>query len=580
MEHNLQNKHITFVRRVARRMPRYLPFAVLILIFVGLALIQINRLKQIPLNEAADAFQKFKEINLLRNNAPRLPSDFIFEPSLSERPPKRRAIFTALFRANDAHHVKPNDADWFFTNVYLHAYTFLVDPVLRLKPDDDAEFVVMVTDMVPASYIRALLDFGARILKVPVIEIPGREKPGDKYQYLYTKLNMYRLDRVFNAILFVDVDLNFFKVSPVSLFRYVHPVSAVNETDHPHFFASTREWASGNGVFNTGVQLLIPSEFHYQALKQLALDPKKSKYGDQGLLNTYFHEKGPRPWLELPQIWNTNHLESRTQAEVTRGVGFHGKLWSECKLLSKDSFKALWPEYQTRMVTLRRLQMEKLAQAASCNTTIMPIVPQSCEMWMDRMVKTAADKIFLNIALVSYTESSNLKKDNQAIKSHRDFADFYAQASHFVIEESSSESLPRLARQLKKVFHLFDRYDWIWVLDDVVFKTPSTPMHLEINNLKSGGPHIHTFRDCDNKTSGSFIMNKDGQKKLEKYLNTFAPKFAEMSNEDIWKALLEEFTKFGGKRSLKVMQKSEWYEIDSNIHCQPYLNSAIYGERA
>ncbi|KAJ3350050.1 hypothetical protein HDU83_009917 [Entophlyctis luteolus] len=489
------------------------------------------------------------------------PEDLVFTPSLSKRPPKQRAIITALFRATDTHIPRPNDADWFFMNVYFHAFMFKHDSAVKLKPEDNTEFVVMVTNMVPQSYRNALMDFGARILEVPIVEIKGREKPGDKYQYLYTKLNLYRLEGIFKAVLFIDVDMNFFAKSPVHLFRYFHPTHS-NE---------------GNN------SLLMPSLHHFEKLMVLAQDPSASKYGDQGLLNVYFGDNGPRPWLELPSAWNANHLEARTAFEVANGLGFHGKLWSECKLLGAPSAEKLWPLWQSRIVDLRRTQIARLEaqEAGPRAVTLVPAVPKNCSMWMDALVARAAVDMFLEVAFVS-----NDATHADLVASHRKCAAANAQASHFLlpVQTSGSGSNSIIVQQLRRVDSLFERYDIVWVLENVrMVDQPLLPLHLQIAEMKKGVTQITTFRDCANGTlTGSFAIHRDGgAPKLRKFLDEFGNKFDKMSDRDVWETLLKEFTKIGGKKSLLVLDPWDgWYQMHNETSCSTYLTSEVYGERA
>ncbi|KAJ3229100.1 hypothetical protein HDU81_005655 [Chytriomyces hyalinus] len=489
-----------------------------------------------------------------------LPPSFVFEPTLDERPPKSRAVITTLFTANPFYRDGfRRDSDWFFTGAYFQAYAFLHNKATRIQPHDDAEFIVMVTDMVPKDYKAALLDFGARVLTVPVIEIEGRKKnDGDKYQYLYTKLNMFRLEPVYDAILFLDVDLSFMHRPIMNIFNYItpdhsYPTNSSTSRNRNLYFGSTPEWKRGYGAFNSGLQLLTPSEQRYQELFRLAQDPNYARYGDQGLLNQYFHPSGAQPVHLLPQPLNTHHLSDRNSTEIENAVGFHSKFWSECALLS-DASKPVWKMWQKHSVKLRGLQMRKLEKTRGYdNVTVMPAVPDTCEEWK-KVTATRAGH-FLKLAIVSFGGSL------ESIESHRRYASTYEQASHFHVSINNRGSL--LWSQLRKAAELMDRYEWVWFPHaQSTFKPAKRALHFELAEFRKGHPHIVTFGDCANASlSAGFVVSREGARKLDIFLAGFS--VLERSRDaEIWQRLVAEFTKNGGHASVKNMTQTLVYDVD------------------
>ncbi|KAJ3402311.1 hypothetical protein CcCBS67573_g02772 [Chytriomyces confervae] len=493
-----------------------------------------------------------------------LPPSFVFEPSLDERPPKSRAVITTLFTANPFYRDGfRRDSDWFFTGAYFQAYTFLHNNITRIQPHDDAEFVVMVTDMVSKDFKTALLDLGTRVLTVPVIEIEGRKKnDGDKYQYLYTKLNMFRLEPVYDAILFLDVDLSFLHKPVMNIFNYITPARSYpynsttpSRTRRLLYFGSTPEWKRGYGAFNSGLQLLTPSEQRFQELFRLAQDPNYARYGDQGLLNQYFHPSGAQPVHLLPQILNTHHLTERNSTDIESAVGFHSKFWSECRLLS-DASKPVWKMWQQHSVKLRGLQMRKLEKTRGYdNVTLMPAIPDTCEEWQS--VAASRSGHFLKMAIVSFGGAV------ESIESHRRYASTYEQASHFHVSNKNNNSANVLWAQLRKAAELMDRYEWVWFPHaQATFKPAQRALHFELAEFRKGHAHIVTFGDCMNASlSAGFLVSRGGAKKLDGFLAEF-PMLESSEDAEVWQRLVAEFTKNGGHASVKNMTRTLIYDVD------------------
>ncbi|ORY39127.1 hypothetical protein BCR33DRAFT_720367 [Rhizoclosmatium globosum] len=351
------------------------------------------------------------------------PPQFSFSPSLITRSPKRKAIVTSLFVAQaDVNTHRLSDSGWFFTGAYFHAWTFMKREETRIRDEEDVEFVVMITEMVPKGYRIALEDLGVRLLVVPIIEIEGRKKiDGDKYQYLYTKLNLFRLEGIYDSILFFDVDLFFLRTSPLALFSYI-PQNAT-------YFSDQR--TNGNADTFAG-------------------------YGDQALHNRYWHaEKSEYPWTVLPQRYNTHHLEERNVTEIENGIGFHAKFWSECHLFSEAS-APLFLEFQKTADELRGWQMQRLERGeVDVGVILMPSVSPDCQTWMHFVKNKAA--MFMRVGMLSVQGT-----DKGVLESRR--------TNHQIF----------LLEQLRKVTELFSRFDIVWILNDTV--EMSTPVNRTIQH--------------------------------------------------------------------------------------------------
>ncbi|KAJ3283602.1 hypothetical protein HDU79_008936 [Rhizoclosmatium sp. JEL0117] len=497
---------------------------------------------------------------------PEPPPQFSFSPSLITRPPKRKAIVTSLFVAQaDVNTHRLSDSGWFFTGAYFHAWTFMKREETRIRDEEDVEFVVMITEMVPKGYRIALEDMGVRLLVVPIIEIEGRKKiDGDKYQYLYTKLNLFRLEGIYDSILFFDVDLFFLRTTPLALFSYI-PQNAT------YFFGSTHEWKRGYGAFNSGLQLFIPSHYHYTQLIHHAHDPKFAGYGDQALHNRYWHaEKSEYPWTVLPQRYNTHHLEERNMTEIENGIGFHAKFWSECHLFSEAS-APLFLEFQKTADELRGWQMQRLERGeVDVGVILMPSVSPDCQTWMHFVKNKAA--MFMRVGMLSVQGT-----DKGVLESRREFARVQAQANHVVMERPIKSLV---LEQLRKVAELFSRFDIVWILNDKVKMSAPVNRTIQHDLYDMGIADILTFNDCTpQNATGSFIITRKSSEKLNKFLTEHDSKLGEMKDGEVWELLLKEYTKFGGKPALMVRGKSPFYTFPTDA-CEGFQQSEIYGERA
>ncbi|KAI9337494.1 nucleotide-diphospho-sugar transferase [Obelidium mucronatum] len=370
----------------------------------------------------------------------------------------------------------------------------------------------MVTKLVPRGYRLALEDLGARVLEVPPIEIPGREKPGDKYQYLYTKLNMFRLEGIYDKVLFFDVDLFFLRDSPIDLFDWI-PENAT------YFFGSTSEWKKGYGAFNSGIQLFKPSHFHYSELIEKARDPNFAGYGDQSLHNHYWVKDGPFPWTELPQKYNTHHLYDRNTQEIADGIGFHGKLWSECHLLNNAS-APLFQLFAETAQAIRNLQMRKYETGESdTETVIMPVVPSACLYWNSFTKRKGG--MFMKLVIVSMDTTPK-----SILKTRQEFGEIFSQANHVVMkrDERGGGKVSLVLRQLRMVKELFERYDFVWMLDDAVSMKGMSNSTI-LYDLHDH-THLTTFADCVNQkgenATASFLISKMAENKLDRVLSQYA----------------------------------------------------------
>ncbi|KAI9341379.1 hypothetical protein BDR26DRAFT_860334 [Obelidium mucronatum] len=226
----------------------------------------------------------------------RLPKEFRFIPSIEERPLKRRAVMTLLThgRSNE------DDIDFYTMGTIFHAFTHLHREQTKIK-SNDTEFVAMITNSIPPHYRKLFLQFGMRLIVVPPIIVDGLPEytplvnqfagKGSRLQFQHTKLQMWRLEDVYDAILYQDSDLFFVKESPVApLFNYLDQAVTKAPQNATSYIGAAFD--CGLDMLNGGMMVFKPSVFHYEKLLKLSNVPPYQDFMEQSLISYYYKKFG------------------------------------------------------------------------------------------------------------------------------------------------------------------------------------------------------------------------------------------------------------------------------------------------
>ncbi|KAJ3347554.1 hypothetical protein HDU83_002017 [Entophlyctis luteolus] len=440
---------------------------------------------------------------------------FEMVPSVDARPLQKRAVMTLLTSAN-----KQNIIDFYDLAIMLQAYLFVHDKKIRLGDGRDTEFVVMITPAVPQYLRDVLLQLGSRLLIVPPITVNEGPMytvhnhmftgPGSQYEFVYTKLQIWKLEKIYEVVLFVDGDLFFLTESPVwamwELFdddrtaKNVSFMTALERRDY-HFFAAAREWMDCCGSLNSGLFMVTPSQVHFDFLMALAPIPEYKTYCEQALLGKYYMEDKPTLFTEIPRKYNTIHLFERTQQEKLNAIGLHSKFWDEKKEYGPIYRFDLW---QQAMVGLRKTQLsfrEDEFDIASINA--LPIAPPVPETYTDWRFTVEGGRMFDMIAVVTI---GNL--ESAGAKNHREYASKSLQAAHYAGDDFSAGLFTKDVSKIPK-------YDWVFVLlENTRFADNAPPqLHALVGEVFStlSGKSVILFNDCvdGSKGSASILLKLD-----------------------------------------------------------------------
>ncbi|KAJ3290178.1 hypothetical protein HDU79_003484 [Rhizoclosmatium sp. JEL0117] len=378
----------------------------------------------------------------------------------------------------------------------FHAHTFLHKNLTRLKPTDNTEYTVMMTEGTPVTCTDALLALGARILIVPMIEPPDGE-PMRRYALCFSKLQMFALDTVYDKIFYTDGDLLYFTKSPVpEVFQYIDDWHEEREqegkTDHVTFYGGAKDLLID--TVNAGMLLFEPSLLDYQKL--LELIPMTMGFGDQGTLQEYYRKDGPHPAVYIPSKYNTQWVMRRTEMKLQEAVGFHHKFLLD-DMGSTNFSKNIFPWYSQGYLDLRRIQMEHLAKDVGRILPVVPIVQDSLDKVLKfRNLTTMYDRI----ALLSMGNGSTI-----AQKSRVEFSNHLWQAN-LISPETDFGNLFRLIS-----FDLLEKYEWIWVVDsNLIMNVTADPFYYALERLTNATTPLVLFKDCFGSLTGSFIIGKAG----------------------------------------------------------------------
>ncbi|KAI8612010.1 hypothetical protein BC830DRAFT_607126 [Chytriomyces sp. MP71] len=429
-------------------------------------------------------------------------SGYVFAPTLAERAPAPRAVVTLCvgnFTTRPGSHPLAIDDDFCLqalvqTFIHLHG-----NNDARIQSGLGVEFAVLVAPDTPLLCQRALLNLGARLIHAPLIQPPLSEMR-NRWGYTFTKLRLWDLEGVYDAILFVDSDLVFFSTSPAALFSYI---------DEAKKTGSRTPFVGGvigqqTGHVNSGLILLEPHRAHFNAL--VAGIPHHLGFGDQRVINAYFSLEGDRALTPLPPYWNILSPNLITKYEEKRWplYGFHHKFWSmEPAVPASDRY---YERYAETVTALRRWQMKQLDTGTYDMLPIAPVYPKEFQVWKRvRVVRTKFDRV----AILSL---SGPGRESQAAN-RMAVANAWSQASLITLHQDDEDiSLQELIHHT--FTELFPRYDWVWIVHPALnLSLSEEPIHLAIESWTRRQPNAILClltSDCNQQTTmASFLVHKN-----------------------------------------------------------------------
>ncbi|KAJ3026695.1 UNVERIFIED_CONTAM: hypothetical protein HDU68_005235, partial [Siphonaria sp. JEL0065] len=437
----------------------------------------------------------------IREQSPKLldgPAKYSLVPTFQQRYPKPKAIITILptFPQN----VSSQYLDYDTISILAQACTFQE----WLKSEMDTEYVTIMSDQVPIRVRQTLVSLGARIIVVPNVASHANID-----LFVYLKLQMWKLEGVYESILYIDKWLQFMDNSPVqelwSLLEKTRELSWYS--GRKLFFGATKPWTDCCGPISTELMLFTPSLKIYGELEKLAVSYASStatlnKHLDQQVIGQYFLET-KKMYTEIPQKFNTMDMKNRSPEEKSVARGIHQNFWGFEEVKNKDDIYK-FDYFQRIMMNLRAVQMQIRSDAAPGRQKQAPIVPAvgGFSFEESKKILEAGDGVFDSVAVVSLGGSLH-----ESVAVQRVFANRNYQATHFNIEIYEGFEYQNVFNVIHKI--MLD-FEWVLVLHPVVFeKMESSPLPILVAEAKKSGKDLVLFNDChESFVSGSFMIRQ------------------------------------------------------------------------
>ncbi|KAJ3112714.1 hypothetical protein HK100_002233 [Physocladia obscura] len=423
-------------------------------------------------------------------------------------PLKAKAVITLLAPSST---IQSKSFDFYTLSTFLQAFIHLQNPSTRLSNFTESEFVVMTTIHASPEIRESLVLLGARILIVPSIQ-PSKNTParGSQFEFVYTKLNLWRLEGVYDQILFIDVDLfllqdtiasDLFKILSETLDALSNNSSVATDSTRKNVLMGVKDCCVRPIELNVGLMLFEPSLLHFTEMYRVAMNPPFNRHFEQSLISEYFlqlNRNGSSGGIEwLNDVYNVQ-LAVSEMTNATRG--FHYKFWST-QWYHSDEIFALW---RNAMRGLRRLQL-KIG-----SPLVVPVFPDTFKEW--ELIREGG-RMFDSVALYSlFGGKKSQEFSRQQVARQLNQADYYVQQYNDGVGGAFLEISEKL----------LTKYDWVWLLAPGVYFSPDALVHkflADIVSPKMGDSAITLFNDCNHEGNkfGSVLIGKAAKKMLKQF---------------------------------------------------------------
>ncbi|KAI8619202.1 nucleotide-diphospho-sugar transferase [Chytriomyces sp. MP71] len=436
-----------------------------------------------------------------------IPDGYTFTPSIAERPLASNAIMT-MCTGNFTPSANPLEIDDdYCLQSMIHSYLLLHREYTKIQPEDDAEYAIVVTDETPRPCIKAFLLLGARVITVPLTEVPDsvyHTKKHPRYAYTFTKLRMWGLGGVYAKIMFHDSDVFFFRRSPVRLFDVLDDKAAVN----PHF-AVTPE-LEGIPDFNAGLMIFRPNATAYRALLELV--PENLHFGDQGVLVKYYRES----WTPLPRIWNMLHFYPfasiwKLENRIAAALALHHKFWLSSFTQNYPETRKAFHLYSDAAVELRRFQIQLIESEGHWDVPVAPVIPRNSSLWFE--LQKSRFK-FTRVALIPAS------RHDSVVDEWKQMAYVYAQMSVIPVPLDVNLDTASILTFCADALH--GSYDWIWIVGDTVRPNlgNTVPVQLTLDRWTTKTTRFINVIDCSGAITNSAFIHRGVLSRILTHSNT------------------------------------------------------------
>ncbi|KAJ3025336.1 UNVERIFIED_CONTAM: hypothetical protein HDU68_007246 [Siphonaria sp. JEL0065] len=386
--------------------------------------------------------------------------------------------------------------DFYVMAVMLQIYNFLHNPTTKIPSHlmESTELLIAVTHKVPRHYREALISLGARLLILPIL-IKGGEKD-TRYEGQYTKLSLWRLENVFETILYLDGDIFYLHECPIPfLWDFYDSRQIVNKKLNPKhdFFASTKDWARDYplfGVINAGFLFFKPRVAHYKGLMKRAETPGYNRYVEQQLIGRYFAQDMPqRQWYTpIPPKYNVMHVLEQSLEDRKAAIGLHYKAWDADRETGGMIYR--FNDWARAMQGLRLYQLDQMGipKKWQDRKPVVPPVPEDYNLWSK--IKDSRE-MFSSVAMVSLSHT-----DEVVLESRSGYLGMHAQQGfHYVLTTSTRHPNSNLTQAFDTVADVLKVHDWVWYAHELImFADFSLPLHALLGIVSENQKPITIFK--------------------------------------------------------------------------------------
>ncbi|KAI3638595.1 hypothetical protein MIR68_003093 [Amoeboaphelidium protococcarum] len=460
-----------------------------------------------------------------------------------------------------------NGLNGYLESVRLLVYRFLIHNNTRILDEQSFEFVVLIGETIPQVIADEFVQMGARVIKVPLVHIPGIQNTG-QWKDCYTKLQMFRFV-FYDLIMYLDSDM-LYAHRRDELFHWLKDtVQKLKAQKRDQYFAAAEDYKL-KGSFNAGMFVTRPSCRVYKELIDTA--PRSDLYDvgwmEQGLFNYYFRrgqlEKQPRhrEWLNMPYEYNAQWLTNFNAINKRKIAFIHDKFWVQDDWRNKDMQRFWWESIRQSRVYIR-------------NHVIRNRECHQCQLWKNRHENRS-----MHFDILTF-ESGQHQFNVAGWRSIQAYAQKQGYQFHVELVDHTQSQVHGVWNKIYRLNELLKEQraidSWIWIVDsDVILMNDNISLEsilaeAEYQNLMQQKDRPQDFQlvitsDCNGLNAGSFMV------KVSDWSRQFFQQIWDMRESD------EFLFKFHEQGAISYLLKhGDNNEIETNLVVVPLFLLNSYG---
>ncbi|ORY44164.1 hypothetical protein BCR33DRAFT_717241 [Rhizoclosmatium globosum] len=478
--------------------------------------------------------------------------------NLFERPLRPNAVVSLV--ATPSSPLNPTlELDWYAFGAIVQAFLYNHEHLNHVNHGDtnaEFEYVVMLTPLVPPAIRTTLLSLGARILVVPSLQIAGVTPPtkNHQYEFVHTKLQLWKLEGVYRSILSIDADLFHVTHNPVpSLFKVLDD------------WRLTKKAENSSAVFFGGCKDCCNKELN-ELVTRKSSTPPYSSHMEQSLLTEYHKEVTNNSIHWFP--YEHNNMISVTNA-TNETIGYHYKFWDK---RYGNAGQGVYTLFQKQLRALRGAGI------------VVPVFPALME---DFAKIRDSGAMYDRVAILS-VDTTDAGIGAVEERTRIEYSDLGYQADHYYQSRlvGRNGNTKGLLGSLKAVTSNAllggGVYEWVWVLSSGVYLTEEWWIHVVVGELKKerdGKAQLIMFRDCGKERTGTFFVRRAALQMIQQYVgdvearNLAARKNGRphLSDGEVVEGFIKIFDYFG-LVSVRDTNDLYWYQYSSCPNFHPLIS--------